>query len=134
MPTTASRKKRRKNIRRPFDRAILDKARRIAGQYQIVIWFEDGEYYGRGLELPMTFGDGKTPDACVAATRKAMTSTVAYMLEQDQTFPPPASSNKLTEQVNVRMSSNDKLLIESIARQRGYTSVADYLRAVALSQ
>ena len=49
-----------KAIDRPFDPAILAKARKIAEQYQVIVAFEDGHWYGRGLELPGIHGDGKT--------------------------------------------------------------------------
>ena len=69
-------------MRRPFNRAILNQARKIAARYQVVLWFEDGEWYGHGPELPTTYGDGKTPDKCVANTRDGFAATVAYMLER----------------------------------------------------
>jgi hypothetical protein len=40
----------------------------------------------------------------VRATREALTVTVATLLESGQTPPPPASENKRTEQVNVRLT------------------------------
>lgn len=72
---------------RPFATALWKKARRIAGRYKIVIWFEDGEWYGRGFELPLTMSDGATPDECVAHVREAMALSVASMLEDNQTPP-----------------------------------------------
>ncbi len=54
--------------------------------------------------MPLVMSDGKTPDACVRATREALTVTVATLLESGQTPPPPASENKRTEQVNVRLT------------------------------
>lgn len=119
--------------RRPFDAKILARAREIAADYQIVLWFEDGEYYGRGVELPMTFADGKTPDQCVASTRQALTTTVALMLERGESPPPPALEAKRTEQINLRVSAEEKLRIESLARQRGYKGIADFVRAAALA-
>src|SRR5437588_1449035 len=111
MSTTSKRSKRPKlDIARPFDPGILARAKEIAAAYQISVWFEDGEYYGRGLELPMTFGDGKTPDECFASTREGLVTTVAYMLEQGETPPPPAlvSDEQRTEQINLRVSASEK--------------------------
>ncbi len=54
-------------IDRPFDRQVLKDATEIANQYQIILSQEEGVWYGRGLELSGTFGDGKTPAACVTA-------------------------------------------------------------------
>src|SRR5438309_6059070 len=102
MPTSARSRSSSKKIDRPFDPAILRRAREIAEGYQIVLNFEDGLYYGRGLELPNAMNHGKTPDECVKATRDILTTAVAYMLECGQTPPSPASENKRTEQINVR--------------------------------
>src|SRR3954469_9260168 len=103
MSTTARRNGPRKNtakdFRRLFDPKTLARARRIAATYQVVMWSEDGEYFGRGVELPMTFADGPTPDACMQSTREALAVTVAYMLEQGEPPPPPANAATRTEHI-----------------------------------
>ena len=135
MSTSSKLKKpRKKAIDRPFSPDILKRARSIAADYQVVMWFEDGEYYGRGVELPMTFNDGKTPDHCMANTRDAFVSTVAYMLEKGETPPPPASEGIRTEQVNLRLSAEEKLSLETAAKQGGYRGLSDYVRSVALAE
>ena len=102
-------------------------------RYQVLVSFEDGEYYGRGLELPGVMADGKTPAACYAATREAMQFTVATMLEDGRTPPPPASEGQRTEQVNIRLTPEEKLEIEKAAQQRGFRGLADFLRASAIT-
>src|SRR5947199_10702151 len=81
-------------IDRPFDKAVLRRARAIADRYQIILQFEDGLYYGRGLELPTAMNHGRTPDECVKATRDILTTAVAYLIESGQTPPAPASENR----------------------------------------
>jgi predicted RNase H-like HicB family nuclease len=124
----------RKSLRpdRPFDPAVWKRAEAIAARYRIVIWHEDGEYYGRGLELPFVMNDGATPDACVKAVRGILATTVAAMIERGQAPPPPASDAKRTEQVNVRLTPEEKLLLEQSARQGGFDGVSDFLRAKAI--
>jgi predicted RNase H-like HicB family nuclease len=122
-----------KAISRPFDPELLRRARKIADSYQIVIHFEDGDYYGRGVELPNVMNDGKTPDECVEATRDILTTTVAYMLENGQTPPAPASENKRTEQINVRLTAEEKLRLEEAARSKGFRGVSDFVRTASLS-
>ncbi|MGD1276105.1 MAG: type II toxin-antitoxin system HicB family antitoxin [Tepidisphaeraceae bacterium] len=122
-----------KAIDRPFDPDVLRRARKIAESYQIVIQFEDGEYYGRGVELPNAMNDGKTPDECVAATRDILTTLVAYMLENGETPPPPASENKRTEQINIRLTAEEKLRLEEAARSKGFRGVSDFVRTASLS-
>jgi predicted RNase H-like HicB family nuclease len=79
-----------KAIDRPFAAGIWRRALDIARRYQVVMWLEDGEYYGRGLELPGVMADGKTPDACMEQTREAMTVAVATLLEDGEAPPRPA--------------------------------------------
>src|ERR1700742_4549177 len=119
--------KSRKAIDRPFEPGVLHCAGKIAKAYQIIIQFEDGEYYGRGLEMPLVMGDGKTPDECVRATREALTVAVATILEAGDTAPAPASEHKRTEQINIRVTLEEKLLLEETARNHGFRGIGDYV-------
>jgi predicted RNase H-like HicB family nuclease len=121
-----------KAIDRPFSASILRKARAIAETYQIVLHKEDGEYYGRSVELPNVMNDGKTPDECVAATREILTTAIAYMLECGQVPPPAASEQKRTEQINVRVTAEEKLILEEAARSRGFKGLSDFVRSVSI--
>jgi predicted RNase H-like HicB family nuclease len=76
-------------VDRPFSAGILKRAKVIAERYQVVMWFEDGEFYGQGVELPGAGGDGKTPDQCMSSTRESLTALVAYMLEMGEKPPAP---------------------------------------------
>jgi predicted RNase H-like HicB family nuclease len=118
---------------RPFDAAILRRAREIADAYQIILQFEGGLYYGRGLEMPTVMNHGKTPDECVRETKDALTTAVAYLLEKGETPPAPASENKRTEQVNVRLTPEEKLRLEDAARSKGYRGVSDFVRSASLA-
>jgi predicted RNase H-like HicB family nuclease len=113
---------------------LLARANAISAGYQVVMWAEDGHYYGRGVELPTSFGDGPTPDACMKDTREALSGTVAYMLERGEAPPPAASEERRTEQINLRVSAEEKLRLETLARQHGFKGVADYLRASGLAR
>ena len=117
---------------RPFDPAVLEKARKIAAEYEIVLWFEDGEWYGRGLELPHTCGDGRTPAACIASVRQGLVVTVATMLEDGERPPAPARTGERTEQVNIRLTASEKALLENRSRAGGFRGISDYVRAAAL--
>jgi predicted RNase H-like HicB family nuclease len=118
-----------KTINRPIDRGIRNRAAEMAAKYQIILEFSDGEYIGRGLEMPYVMGDGKTPDECVTSTREALTVAVACLLEEKKT----ASMNKRTEQINVRLTPEEKLLLEELARTKGFSGVSDFVRSTSLS-
>jgi len=122
-----------KRVDRPFDAEVLRRAREIAASYQIIIHSEDGEYYGRGLEMPYIMNDGKSPDECVKATREALTAAVAYLLESGKAPPPPASEQTRSEQINIRVTTEEKLLLEEAARSRGFRGISDYVRSASLS-
>ena len=96
------------------------------------MWFEDGDYYGRGVELPGTMDDGRMPDECMSKTRDAFVTTVAYMLEAGETPPPPAVDGARSENIPVSVSALELLALRSAAEQQGYRDVGSYVRAAAL--
>ncbi len=125
-------KKSAKALDRPFAADTLAKARKIALQYQVILACEDGHWYGRGLELPSIHGDGKTVARCVENTREAFAGWVAYLLEEGQRPPPPAREATRTTQVNVRLTAEEKALLEATARRKGYGGLSDFFRAAAI--
>ena len=128
----SAKSKNSKNLDRPFAPQILARATRLAQQYKIVIEQEDCEYYGHALEVPGARDDGANPNECVAKTRQAVVGLVAYMIEQGEVPPVPAAEGQRTEQVNVRLSVEEKLAIEATARRKGFKGLSDYMRAAAL--
>jgi predicted RNase H-like HicB family nuclease len=123
----------RKAIDRPFSSSVLKHAKEIAADYQIIIQFQDGEYFGRGLELPYVMNDGKTPDQCVSATRDSLVTAVAHMLEIGEKPPAPASDRIRSEQINIRLTPEEKLLIDETARSRGFKGIGDFVRSTTLA-
>lgn len=119
-------------LKRPVDRHTLAEARAIAATYQVILAEEDGEWAGRGLELPHVFGDGATADACIKDTREAFALAVAHLLEQGKRPPTAAREGSRTMQVNVRLTAEEKALLESVARRKGYQGMSDFIRAAAL--
>ena len=82
----------KKHPQREFSPEIIVRATEIVSRYRTQIWFEDGEYYGRGVELPNAMSDGKTTEQCIRNTKEAMITTVATMLEDGETPPLAAST------------------------------------------
>lgn len=129
---TKDNKNNKKNPRRVFDSKVLARARKLAGEYQVVMHSEEGRWYGRGLELPLVFGDGSSPEACIKDTREALVLAAATMIESGENPPTPAISGQRTEQVNVRLSAEERMLLEAAAKRRGYVGMSDFIRAVAV--
>jgi predicted RNase H-like HicB family nuclease len=125
---------RRKGLARPFDRAVLAKARAVAYRYKIIVEFENGDWYGHGLEMPTVFGDGKTVGGAVADTRQALVTAVAYLLEKGRTPPAPAREGHRSVQVNVRLSPEEKAILDSRAKATGFRGLSDFIRASVLTE
>jgi len=129
---SAKSKKSPKAIDRPFDADVTAKARAITQVYQVIVACEDGHWYGRGLEMPRVFGDGKTANQCIENTREALTVAVAYLLEEGQRPPTPAADGRRTMQVNVRLTAEEKALLEVTAQRKGFSGLSDFVRAAAM--
>lgn len=122
-----------KKLNREFESKILAKAKKIVEKYEVIMSFGDGEWYGKGLEMPLVFGDGKTPDECIKNTKEALTATIAHLLEIGEVVPAPASDGKRTEQVNVRLTVEERAILGATAHSQGFKGLGDFLRARALT-
>jgi predicted RNase H-like HicB family nuclease len=125
-------KKSKLRIDRPFAPEILRQAKELAEKYRIVLSWEDGEYFGAALEMPLVMGDGKTPDECVTNTREAIVAVIAFMLEEGDEIPLAGGELKREQQVNVRLTTPEKLQIEDAARREGFRGVSDFVRSASL--
>jgi predicted RNase H-like HicB family nuclease len=115
------------NLEQPFDKTLLARARQIAAGYRILI--EKNErlgYIGSSVEIPTVFADARTPAACYKATEEALTVAVATMLEAGRT--PPESAAKRTEQVNIRLTAYEKLVLTAKAAELGFKGISDLIR------
>jgi predicted RNase H-like HicB family nuclease len=120
-------------VDRPFDPTLLKRAQSVAAQYRIILESDpDVGFIGHGLELPNVFADGPTPSDCVKAVREALAATVATMLEQGSRPPAPAREGLRQTQLNIRVSAEEKLVLEDAARRHGFRGVSDYVRSAAL--
>ena len=93
---------------------------------------EELGYIGSSIELPTVFADARTPDACVKATREAMTVAVATLLELGRR--PPSGRHQRTQQVNIRLTPDERLALAEAASRLGYKGISEYVRAAALSR
>lgn len=90
MATTKKRGKRpEKDLRRPIPRKALERGKAVAARYQVTIWREDGEWFGRGVEEPGAMGDGRTVEQCVRSVREALAIAVACHIDDREPIVAP---------------------------------------------
>jgi len=107
----------------------------MASDYRIMLEKNDRlGFIGSSVELPTVFADAKTTDKCYKATQEALMVAVATMIECGQRPPQPSSANKRTEQVNVRLTSEEKILLTNAASSLGFKGISDFLRNAALNR
>ncbi|MEM1011988.1 MAG: type II toxin-antitoxin system HicB family antitoxin [Planctomycetota bacterium] len=109
-------------------------AAEAADRYAILLErHDDGLFYGRGVEYPYLLGHGKTPAAAYKMAREGLIGSIAVDLASGEKIPEPMSE-KRDQQINVRVSTFEKLRIERAAKQAGFRGIADYLRHAALAE
>ncbi len=124
--------KKSKKLNKPFSTAVLNRAKKIADKYEIIISVEDGVYFGKGVEMPYVFGDGKTCEECINNTREALASAVAYLIEKNENVPFPATQGKKDTQVNIRLNAEEKAILSAAAAAKGYRGLGDFIRSTVL--
>lgn len=121
-------------IDRPFDPKILRRARDLANNYRLILEPDQDEgFVGHALEMPMSIGVGKTADECVRETREILVTVIATMLERGERPPSAVVEGKREEQINIRVTAEEKLLLEEAARSRGFRGVSDFVRTATLA-
>lgn len=119
---------------RPFDKKVWSRAEAIAARYGFLIQpHEEMGFFARGLEMPNVFADGETPEACVRSIREALTVAAATMIEIGEPPPAPADDSARREQINIRVTVEEKLRLEDAARSKGFRGISDFVRSTTLS-
>jgi len=124
-----------KSLTKPFDKSTLDKAKKIAENFSIVLYPSPRlGFIGTSIELPTAFANSKTMEQCCKNTREALTIAVATMLECGQRPPSPASEKKRDTQVNIRLTAEEKLRLARSSSNLGFDGVSDFVRYAALKE
>lgn len=133
----SSRKSHRRKTRaldRPFAPAILVAARKRVGDYTLIVGRDQGDIIAQVLEYPGVMGTGETEADAIKLARELLQTTIAFDLERGEPLPAPARDEKRSEQVNIRLTALERLRLESLAQQKGFRSISDYIRAAALAR
>jgi predicted RNase H-like HicB family nuclease len=124
-----------KRLKKPFKETIVRQAKKLVADYRIILERHDRlGFIGCSVELPTVFADAKTPEQCHKATEEALMVAVATMIESGQRPPQPASAGRRTEQVNVRLTAEEKLLFSNAAMNLGFKGISDFIRNSALDR
>lgn len=112
----------------------MAEAGRLAEQYRLVIERdEDGDgFLGCTVEMPTVMGGGDDPLDCIRDTLEATALSIAVMLEKGETPPAPSREGKRDQQVNIRLTADEKMSLEAAANRDGFRSLSDFMRAAAL--
>jgi hypothetical protein len=115
------------------DPELIRQAHSITDEYRIILdEVSPGRFVGTASEMPRITGEGGTPDECVAETRRLLAGAAAIMLKAGQNPPRSAKARSRGEQLNVRLTAQEKLLLEDAAQSLGFRSVSDLVRTRAL--
>jgi predicted RNase H-like HicB family nuclease len=122
-----------KALDKPFKESIVRKAKKLVADYRIILERSNTlGFIGSAVELPTVFADAATPEQCYKATQEALMVAVATMIECGQRPPQPASAGRRTEQVNVSLTAEEKLLFANAATNLGFKGISDFIRNTAL--
>lgn len=125
--------KHKESLDKPFKESVLSKAKKLVSDYKIILEKNDRlGFIGSSVELPTVFVDARTPEKCYESVQDALMVAVATMIECGQRPPQPASANKRTEQVNVRLTTEEKMIFTNEAMNLGFKGLSDFLRNTAL--
>ena len=118
----------------PFAPQIERRARELADAYRLILEPDGrGGFVGRALEFPTVFDRGTSADECVRNTRLALSVAAATMLEMGERPPAPSAHGVRQTQVNIRLSAEEKLLLEESARQAGFRGISEYIRSTVVA-
>ena len=117
----------------PFPEGVLEQAREAVRHYRLTIEeSQQGGFLGSSIEMPHVFAHAAEVEACLAKTRSALAIAVAALIESGRAVPAPTSENRRDQQVNIRMSANEKALLEQASNREGFRSLSDFLRTTTL--
>lgn len=119
-----------KALGRPFDAVVLERARAIAERYRLVMQREDGGFVARAVEMSTVFASAGSPNECEAKVREMLVAAIGTMIEMGEAPPLPAGERRV--QLNIRLSEEEKLVLEEAAQRSGFRGVSEFVRFAAL--
>ena len=116
------------------DEALIREARVRALEFNIVVSQRDsGKYVGFAREFPRHFGIGGSVEECFHKTRDAIVGAVALSMKLGEPIPEPVRDLRRHEQVNIRLTIEEKAMLQAAADADGARSLSDFVRELCLT-
>ena len=93
---------------------------------------DEGRFVGRVFEMPGVMADGRTQTECLASLMSAASLTVATILEDGEAPPLPCSEVGRREQVNIRLTPEEKVLLTRASAHGGFKGLSEFVRTIVL--
>ena len=108
---------------------VLRRANEILNEYSVIIEpADDGAFVGYAVELPGVVAGGKTHAECIRELQFGLETVVASYLTDNAEPPRAHRREKRVEQVNVRFTARERLLLEQESVKQGFRGVGDLIR------
>jgi predicted RNase H-like HicB family nuclease len=115
-----------------FAADVWKRAGESANAYSIVVNKTDDGWMARCVEIPTVFVFAKTAESAMKKIHEPLTVLVATMIEAKRALPSPMSEGKREAQVNVKLTAEERLMVEGAAKSRGFKGISDFFRFAAL--
>ena len=117
------------------DAALFRRARRHAAQFGRVTLFDvvSEEWVSTCIEIPNAIGAGDSAKEAEKELTENLAVHFAYLDEIGRAWPEPTSSPR-SEQLNIRLTVQEKAEFEAAAKRLGLSSVADLIRMIVLEK
>lgn len=125
----------RDDLKRPFDPRVWKRAIKLVADYRLILEpNREVGYIGSAIEFPTVLAEGRTADECVKSTRQALAVAAATMIESGRRPPAPARRGTRQCQINVRLTSDERFVLDEAARRMGFQGISDFVRTAALER
>lgn len=122
----------KESLDQPFSATVWRRATEVAGKYGMLVGASDNRFFAKCVEMPGIVVFGKTAEDAIEALHEPLTIAIASLLEADRKVPAPMVEGKRESQVNVKLTAEERVVVEAAAKREGFTGLSDFFRHAAL--
>lgn len=113
---------------------LVQRARDIVQNYSMFISPHSKKgFRGRSVEFPEILVHAPDRASCLKKLEQVLTQVVLTVLKDGGTVPRP-SDGRMTEQLNFKLTFDQKLLVENLASQRGFSGLSEFIRDLVIRE